>query len=62
MCASAAGAVIISTFSILVIVMASLPVAIVAGEFGVAMAFGEVMDLTQDPCLRPSPFFLKTHL
>lgn len=47
--ASAAGVVIISTLAILVIAMASLPVAIVAGEFGAAMAFGLGMDVIKIP-------------
>jgi H+-transporting ATPase len=47
--ASAAGIVIISMFAILVIAMASLPVAIVVGESGAAMAFGVVIDLIKMP-------------
>lgn len=43
--ASAGRIAIISRLVIVVIAMASLPVAIVAGEFGAAMAFGVVVDL-----------------
>jgi hypothetical protein len=47
--ASAAGVVIISTFAILVIAMASLPVAIVVGESGAAVAIGVVIDRIKLP-------------
>jgi H+-transporting ATPase len=46
---SVADILIISTLAIFGIAMASLPVAVVAGEFGAALAFGVVMDLIKIP-------------
>jgi H+-transporting ATPase len=46
---SVADVLIISTLALLGIAMAPLPIAIIAGEFGAALAFGVVMDLVKIP-------------
>jgi len=44
-----ADVLIISTLAFLGIAMAPLPIAIIAGEFAAALAFGVVMDLVKIP-------------
>jgi H+-transporting ATPase len=46
---SVADVLIISTLALRGIAMAPLPIAIIAGEFGAALAFGVVMDLVKIP-------------
>jgi H+-transporting ATPase len=46
---SVADVLIISTLALLGIAMTPLPIAIIAGAFGAALAFGVVMDLVKIP-------------
>jgi len=53
---SVADVLIISTLAGFGIAMARLPVTVIAGEFGAAIAFGAVLDLLKIPVLAASAF------